>query len=406
MELTLPNLRSDYKLIYKVQPKTAMRIACLIEYVKICHQFRSPELKRGKKLKLMALCQGMDISLRTLFRWRAAYIRNGFVALTYKKAVGKQAKELTSVEKFLIEEMRSKYRWGAEVIKAHLLHDHSIELSKFRIERYLTRSGLRDKYPCTTKKVRKRQKSEHKRVVRIFHPGEHTQMDTKHQPHILENGKKCYVFNFIDHASNWSYKRAYESISPKSTIDFMKRLLSECPFKIQRIQTDNGTEYTYKFYKRYADIEKEHPLEKFCKDHNIVHKLILPGKKELQGLVERSHRQDDQELFSRIEPEELEEFNYHLDEYFRERNKGRRFKKLNWMSPNEWLREYKTLNRVLEFGHYYRGLNRDEDLLPKQKNSDLPKSSDQVTNPKNRQSVNSCKEREKIDDKNDIKQAA
>jgi len=61
---------------------------------------------------------------------------------------------------------------------------------------------------------------------------------------------------------------------------------------------------------------------------------------------------------------------------------------------------------VLDFGHYYRGLSRDEDLLPKQKNSDLPKSNDQLTRFKNRQTVNSCKEREKTDDKNDIKQAA
>lgn len=406
MDLTLSNLRSDYKLIYKVQPNTAMRIAALIEFVKISNEYSPPQFKAGKRIKLMALCQGLDISIRTLFRWRAAYIKNGFVGLTHRKAVGKKAIELTSLEKFLVEEMRTKYRWGAEVIQAHLKYDHSVELSKYRIERFLTRSGLRDKYPCTTKKVKQKQKKEHKKVITILHPGEHTQMDTKHQPHILKNGEKCYVFNFVDHASNWSYKKAYSKISPKSTIDFMKNLLKVCPFKIKRLQTDNGTEYTYKFYKRYADLEKIHPLEIFCKKKNIIQKLIPPGVKELQGLVERSHRQDDQELFSRIEPTEIDEFNSYLNEYYIERNKGRRFKKLNWRTPDEWLRDYTNMQNALEFGHNYKFRKRDEDLLPILKIVELPKSSEQVTKEKIDKKINSCKDKRKVDDKIDTKRAA
>ena len=37
----------------------------------------------------------------------------------------------------------------------------------------------------------------------------------------------------------------------------MKRLERVCPLKMQKLQTDNGTEYTYKFYKRYADVKEE-----------------------------------------------------------------------------------------------------------------------------------------------------
>lgn len=406
MDLTLSNLRSDYKLIYKVQPNTAMRIACLVEYVKICSQYPQVELKAGKRLKLLALCQGLDISIRTLYRWRASYIKEGFVGLTFKKGVGRKATELSEVQKFLITEMRQKYRWGSEVMQAHLRFDHSISLSKYRIERFLTHSGLREKYPCTTKKVRRNDKAEHKRIVKIYHPGEHTQLDTKHQPHILKNGEKCYVFNFVDHASNWSYKKAYSKISPKSTIDFMKNLLKVCPFKIKRLQTDNGTEYTYKFYKRYADIKKEHPLEKFCEENDIVQKLIPPGVKELQGLVERSHRQDDQELFSRIEPDEIEEFNDYLKEYYIERNEGRRFKKHDWKTPNEWLKDYKNMQMALDYGHNYKFRKRDESLLPKLKIVELPKSNEQVPSTKSDRSLNSCKEKGKRVDKKDIKQAA
>jgi len=402
MDLTLSNLRSDYKLIHKIHPITAMRISILIEFVKIENQCRYPDLKKAKRIKILALCRGIDISLRTLYRWRAAYIKGGFVALTKRKAPGKKALELTDVEKFLIREMREKYRWGSEVIQAHLLRDHSVKLSKYRIERYLKFSGLREEFPCTTKKVRRRVKIEHRRVVKIYNPGEHTQIDTKHLPKLLQNGKKSYVLNFIDHASNWSYKRAYSSPSPKNTVDFMKRVLEKCPFKIKRIQSDNGTEFTYKYYKRYADLEKKHPFEEYCKRKGIVHKLIPPGMKELQGLVERSHRQDDQELFSRIEPVEIEEFNRHIQEYSLERNRHRRFKKLDWRTPDEWLEAYVVLGLVVR----YKRLLLSNDFVTRVKFDEVTKSTEQLPKVKFEKNVNNCNDKKKNVDKIDIKKAS
>jgi hypothetical protein len=404
MSLRLTDLRRDYQLIYKINPDLSARIAALIEFVKICQEFYRPEQKKGKKLRVLALCHGLEISERTLFRWRRAYILNGIVGLTRRKAPGKKAQPLTCGQECLIQKMRKEYRWGAEVMQAHLLRDHREELTKYRIERYLTHSGLRDKYPCTTRKRRQKSQKKHAKVVKIYHPGEHTQMDTKHQPHLLENKTKCYVFNFIDHASNWSYKRAYASLSPKSTIDFMKRLKEKCPFKIDRLQTDNGTEYTYRFYKRYADLEKPHPLEIYCENEDIKHRLIPPGEKELQGLVERSHRQDDQELFSRIKPLEIEEFNRSLEEYCEERNKGRRFKKLSWRTPNEWLWDYQVVS--MAFMDFIRRGKRDEDLLPILKNDGVPKLRDQLTIVKSDLEINTCKDKIENVEKHNIKKAS
>lgn len=120
---------------------------------------------------------------------------------------------------------------------------------------------------------------------------------------------------------------------------------------------------------------------------NIVHKLIPPGVKELQGLVERSHRQDDQELFIRISPNEIEEFNKLLDEHCRWRNSSRRFKKLLWSTPWEWLENYKC-------------------LLPNAKLSALPKSIDKSEILPQEKDATNCKDEIKIDDKNTSKRAA
>jgi len=406
MELTLSNLRQDYKLVYKVQPETAVKIVTLIEYVKICQDLIRPEYISAKRIRVLALCYGIGVSERTLFRWKAAYINNGFVGLTNKKAKGRKAQELANIEKNIIREMRAKSRWGAEVIQAHLKFDYSIEISKFRIERFLTRSGLRDKFPCTTKKRHQKIKNEHKKIVKIHTPGEHMQMDTKHLPRMLENEKKCYVFNIIDHASNWSYKKAYSKISAKSTIDFMKNVLRVCPFEIRRIQTDNGTEYTGRFFKRYIDINKKHPFEEFCKKHKIEHKLIPPGVKELQGLVERSHRQDDQEFYISMEPLEINEFNYYLKNYFIQRNKYRRFKKLDWRTPEEWLKEYKRMKLVLRLGHKYRPQKEEYELLPYLKITPVPKPSKQLALLKSDEDISTCKEDEKNDDIDNLKKVA
>lgn len=406
MELTLSNLRHDYKLVYKVQPETAVKIVTLIEYLKICQDLFRPEELPARRIKVLALCYGIGISERTLYRWKAAYIKNGFVGLTNKRAKGRKAQELSNSEKNLIRDMRAKYRWGSEVIQAHLKYDHQIEISKFRIERFLTLSGVRDKYPCTTKKRKQKIKNEHKRVVKIHRPGDHMQLDTKHLPRMLENGKKCYVFNIVDHASNWSYKRAYSTVSAKSTVDFMKRVIKACPFGIRRVQTDNGTEFTGRFYKRYVDSDRKHPFEVYLKKQKIEHKLIPPGKKELQGLVERSHRQDDQEFYITMEPLEINEFNYYLENYFKQRNKYRRFKKLDWRTPEEWLKEYKRMQLVLSFGHKYRPQKHDSELLPNLKIDPVAKPTKQLTLVKNDLDVSSGKEEEKNDDIESIKKVA
>ena len=191
------------------------------------------------------------------------------------------------------------------MIQAHLRLDHGCVLNRYRIDRFLKDSGLRKEYPCTTiKKVKIKRKRHTKKVV-VRTPGKHTQMDVKYQLYLMRNKSKAFVYNFIDHASNWSFKRAYSRISAKNTLDFMERLLKVCPFKIERLQTDNGVEFTFKWTSQHPDDPKAHPLVYICDRESINHKLIPPGEKELQGLVERAHRQDDQELYSRINPWDL-----------------------------------------------------------------------------------------------------
>lgn len=349
MILNLEQLRKNSKIYRKKDDEIFMRLNILLEYSKLELKYDGEVNKNSKKLHITAFLKSMEISDRTIQRWKQDYTERGPDGLGKLKATGRPPVAIRRRIRRVIEAYRKMFRWGSEAIQAHLKLDHNYVVSRHKIEKFLDDSRLRDQYPCTTKKRQRAQKKKkHTKVVVVQNPGQHTQMDVKYQLHLLTNKQKCYVYNFIDHASNWSFKYAYDRINARNTKDFMVRIKWSCPFKIDRLQTDNGVEFTSKYISGCPDEPKEHHLQVFCDENDIAHKLIPPGEKELQGLVERSHRQDDQELFSRIDPDSLKEFNDLLRFYQNERNRKRRFKKLSWKTPDQWLENYLVVNIAIE----------------------------------------------------------
>jgi len=327
MNLKLDVLRMEVKPFRKNFPRVLKRFLALIELTKFRHKYG-----RVRESEYEQIAGRFETSGRTLYRWEAAYRKGGAEALVPGKACGREATVIRGHTARKIREMRKLFNWGAEVIQAHLKFDHGIKLSRHKINRYLRKTGLLVRKKCKPRK-------KHTRVVVVLSPGAHTQTDVKHLSHILGNGQKCYNYNFVDHASKWSFKRAYEAYGSSETEDFIRRVIENAPFDISRLQSDNGIEFTFK-YVSHEDNPKEHALDRLCRDENIRHVLIPPGEKELQGLVERSHRQDDEELFHRIKPYDLAELNKILESHCEWRNTKRRRKALGWKSSNEFLIEH------------------------------------------------------------------
>jgi transposase InsO family protein len=384
MILSLEKLRKDHKIYRKKDEEIAARIDILLSYSKFELKYSGPILQETKVKYITAFLTSMKISERTILRWKQDYRERGPDGLGKSKATGRPPVAIRPRIRRVIEGYRKMFRWGSEVIQAHLKYDHNYDVSKHKIEKFLDNSGLRNAYPCTTKKRQKAEKkNKHTKIVVVDHPGDHTMIDVKYQTHLLGCKKKCYVYNFIDHASNWSFKFPYSRYSAANTVDFMKKVIEECPFKIRRLQSDNGVEFTYKYTSVCSDEPKEHPLDTFCEQHDIVHKLVPPGEKELQGLVERSHRQDDQELFSRINPDVLSEFEELLAEFVIDRNKKRRFKKLKWMTPNQWLDNY-IISSLLAVLLYHPQEN-DVSHFSRKKAKLISREEEKISNTKNKQ---------------------
>jgi transposase len=329
MDFSLQSLRQEVKQMRKKEPRVIARLLALIELTK----YRQKHGK-ARETDFERISAGLEISARTLYRWEAAYSKAGVSGLVPGKQTGRKPHAtIRGHTAKKIQEFRKLFNWGAEVIQAHLKHDHQVHLSLHKINRFLRVKGLLFRKKCKKKK-------RHTKIVQVDHPGHHTQIDVKHLPHILGNGKKCYNYNFVDHASKWSYKKAYDSYGPSETKDFMQGLVNAAPFDIIRAQTDNGIENTNK-YVSHMDNPKVHALDTFCASHGIRHVLIPPGEKELQGLVERSHRQDDEELFHRINPYDLAELNKILSQHSVWRNSKRRRKAIDWKTSMEFLADYR-----------------------------------------------------------------
>jgi len=105
---------------------------------------------------------------------------------------------------------------------------------------------------------------------------------------------KYYQFTAIDKATGLKFARLYDDKSVTSSVDFLERALKFSPFPIRCVQTDNGTEFTYWFMR---GVRKDHPFGAALRAADIDHRLIPVGCPQANGLVERTHRTDDEEFY-------------------------------------------------------------------------------------------------------------
>lgn len=168
-------------------------------------------------------------------------------------------------------------------------------------------------------KVKRRPPRQHdRRFPEVLTPGEKVQIDVKEVPYyclrgkLLRENKHLYQWTAIDECTRFRFLYIFEEHTPENSVKFLRMLVNAFPFKIQTIQTDNGTEFTYK----YISDTEECPFDKALREQGIAHKLIPPRTPWHNGKVERSHRNDqryfyDWETFRTVE-EAREKLKQHL----------------------------------------------------------------------------------------------
>ena len=188
--------------------------------------------------------------------------------------------------------------------------------------------------------IKKNKKRVQRRYPELLVPGEKVQIDVKEVPYnclkdsVLRDEKHLYQWTAIDECTRMRFIYGFEEHTPENSVKFLKMLLDKFPFKIQTVQTANGTEFTYK----YISDETVCPFDRALSSLGIKHKLIPPRTPWHNGKVERSHRNDQKYFYDWEKFGSVEELNEKLAEHLKWSN-NKVMNTLGRKSPVQILKE-------------------------------------------------------------------
>ncbi len=72
-------------------------------------------------------------------------------------------------------------------------------------------------------------------------------VDVKYLPQMPDQKHRSYLFAAIDRATRWVYLVILSDKSAEKAKRFLERLIDKAPFKIEKVLTDNGKEFTDRY---------------------------------------------------------------------------------------------------------------------------------------------------------------
>lgn len=289
------------------------------------------------EVKLVAVAKVCPHSKRSLERWVSDYKKHGEAGLEPKSTEPKtQAEETPIWIKERIIEIRKKTKKCA--LKIHWqLEKEGIKIHARTVGKILKKEGLVRKY-----RVRK---IKYKYIKASRKPGELVEIDVKYVPGRIKN-KRYYQYTAIDTSSRWRYLKVYDEFTSYYSVCFLEEVIEKFPYKIQAIKTDNGQIFTnyYLGAMKRSDltIKTIHALDLFCREQNIIHYLIDPGKPAQNGTVERSHREDQQKFYEQNKFKNFNDLQIKLKRWNIYYNDLEHCG-LNGKTPNEFLKDYQLI---------------------------------------------------------------
>ncbi len=216
-------------------------------------------------------------------------------------------KQLSEEVVWKIFQQRIKNKRCAEVVHQELINQ-GIKTSLSSVKRTLERHGLLKK--------RSRWKRYHPHVDRPYplKAGDLVQIDTIHR--MIDEKKRLYVFVLIDVYSRWVYAKAYERMSGRHTIRFIKEAQRNTSFKFQMLQSDHGPEFSKWFTSR---IERSHRYTRIGKPNDNAH-------------IERVNRTIQEECLDKL-PNNVKKINCELKKYLQYYNHERLHLSLKLKTP-------------------------------------------------------------------------
>ncbi|OGI66657.1 hypothetical protein A2642_02755 [Candidatus Nomurabacteria bacterium RIFCSPHIGHO2_01_FULL_39_10] len=274
-------------------------------------------------------CRHFAIQRRILRGWIRRYRLLGAIGLNDKSRRPKRVREPTvsrELESAIIVVRKQYPSWSKYKINVRLKRKTDFKTSDSTIGRVLKRRGLIDR-----RKSRKRSKAalspkkRYPRDLTVKAPGDFIQIDTKVVMGI--GGQRLYQWTAIDVLTKQRVLWASTRLSSRQGKIFLELCQQEFPFIIKSIQTDNGKEFQDEF-------------KKYLEAKNIPHYFIEPHSPKQNSYVERSHRTDDDDFYSRGNTFiSLKNFLPKLKKWQEEYNTIRPHQSLNYLTPYEYFKK-------------------------------------------------------------------
>jgi transposase InsO family protein len=188
---------------------------------------------------------------------------------------------LTPEQEGLAVELRKTLRLSLDDLLVVVREFLNPAVSRSGLDRCLRRHGignLSDLEPVVPTPAPKTFKS--------YEPG-FIHMDVKYLPQMPDETSRRYLFVAIDRATRW----VHVAIKPRKTAaaaqSFLKSLHKAAPFKIHKLLTDNGSEFTDRLFNKSRAPSGEHEFDQLCASLGIEHRLTKPRTPQTNGMVER-----------------------------------------------------------------------------------------------------------------------
>lgn len=280
---------------------------------------------KDRGMRVTDIAYKYEVSRKTVYRWLNRYKAFGKEGLLDRSHKPKSPHPKTIKPKIAkrIVRIRKRTKYGPVRIKNELAKEH-IYLSYHGIYNVLINNDLIEK--------RKKRKKKHKKYY-VKETG-HLQIDTKYLDTKPGYPYRYYQYTAIDCLTRMRVIRNFDELSAYNSVRFLKGVVKKLPFRVLSVRTDNGVEFTY------GPFRKDHPFSLLCARLGIRHYLNKPAHPESNGIVERSHRTDEEEFYRPNPVKNPKQWQYMIPgwEYFY--NYQRAHMALGGLTPYQYWQNY------------------------------------------------------------------
>jgi transposase InsO family protein len=216
------------------------------------------------------------VSVRTIRRWRVRW-REGAVQGLVPRYPRHRGRRITPRVVELIGQARRELAYGAQRTQLWLRRVHDVRVAVGTIQRIFRDLGV-PRLRRTRKRVPRQMK-----LFEKAEPGESVQVDVKF---VKIAGRWAFQYTALDDCTRFRVLRLYRRLHQSSSLQFLAELCRVLPFRIRKLQCDNGQEFPFAFALAVQAL-------------GIRHRYIKPRRPQQNGKVERSHRIDQEEFWGR-----------------------------------------------------------------------------------------------------------